>query len=294
MFELFVGLIGLVVTVMVIVAIFDIRKLLAAILKELRARPLTALLAALMLSTVGCVPALTSGGAAVKDYWRGSAVVVGCEDLGIVQAPGAYGGYMTNTVKNAAAARRANVVLYQKDGARGYKCDSTRQTEIPKQVVLDELALAPYLLSGSGSIAGQAFLKTRGGDVKYGAGNVITLEPAADYFAALNLQEQKLHVIGPDAEDWWVPAPGQDWKRYRRETQADGEGRFSFMGLPPGKYFARTKIEWYVPSTYGGHQSGGWVGKEVVVADGARSEVILSPPALPAAPFVQGLGPPLP
>jgi len=39
MFELFVGLVGLVVTIMVIVAIFDIRKLLAAILKELRARP---------------------------------------------------------------------------------------------------------------------------------------------------------------------------------------------------------------------------------------------------------------
>lgn len=40
MLELFVGLVGLVVAIMLIVAIFDIRKLLSAILKELRGRPL--------------------------------------------------------------------------------------------------------------------------------------------------------------------------------------------------------------------------------------------------------------
>ncbi len=45
----------------------------------------------------------------------------------------------------------------------------------------DDCAFAYAYLSGSGSLDGQAFLKTRGGDVKYAAGNPVVLMPVSPY-----------------------------------------------------------------------------------------------------------------
>jgi hypothetical protein len=43
---------------------------------------------------------------------------------------------------------------------------------------------AAFEQPGRGSIAGQAFLTTRGGDVKMGAGRTVTLDPATRYARA--------------------------------------------------------------------------------------------------------------
>ena len=41
----------------------------------------------------------------------------------------------------------------------------------------DPAEYAPFLEEGTGVVSGQAFMKTRGGDVKLGAGNTVTLDP---------------------------------------------------------------------------------------------------------------------
>jgi len=51
----------------------------------------------------------------------------------------------------------------------------------PHLVAFDEVDFLPYAGTGTGKIIGQAFLKTRGGDVKYGAGNEVMLVPNTPY-----------------------------------------------------------------------------------------------------------------
>jgi hypothetical protein len=131
----------------------------------------------------------------------------------------------------------------------------------------DEAAYAPYLVRGTASISGQAFLVQRGGGTVKAAGRMVTLDPAT--------------AVG---DDWWRKA-GKVWaRRYekpastafgaaRRTTTADADGRFRFADLPAGTYYLRTELTWEVP--YHGTQ-GGVVGRKVVVREGAAESVVLN------------------
>lgn len=89
-----------------------------------------------------------------------------------------------------------------------------------RQARFIESEYAPYASQGNGTLVGQAFLKTRGGDVKYAAGNEIILNPVTSY-----------------STEWFDVAirQGQDIAEgdarvqpFTRSTFADGEGRFEF------------------------------------------------------------------
>lgn len=130
-----------------------------------------------------------------------------------------------------------------------------------------ETAFAPFTSVGRATLAGQAFLKTRGGDVKYGAGNQVILVPAVDC-----------------AVSWWGSA-GRLWvgrftfpssfafQKSMRQTTSNGEGRFEFKNIPTGKYYLRTEVTWEVPSM--GIQ-GGLVGGVFDLADGEHKDLVLS------------------
>jgi hypothetical protein len=60
-------------------------------------------------------------------------------------------------------------------------CYSAPRTEMPRLVPFNEDEYLPYAGDGDATITGQAFLKTRGGDVKYGAGNTIFMNPVTSY-----------------------------------------------------------------------------------------------------------------
>jgi hypothetical protein len=120
-------------------------------------------------------------------------------------------------------------------------CTSS-QTPAPQQSAPAKLPpdlqaeYAAYAEPGTGSITGQAFLRTLGGEVRYGAGGTVTAEPATDW------------VIGLVERIGRLP-PHEALKPYRRTTRADAEGRFSFTDLPEGRWLLATEITWYVPST---------------------------------------------
>jgi hypothetical protein len=124
---------------------------------------------------------------------------------------------------------------------------------------------APYERSGTASISGQAFMKTRGGDVKYGAGNDVYLNPRTTYSTewyehAVKLQQR-------------LSPPDERTEKYSKVVTADGEGRFTFAGLPAGTYYIACSISWLVDAyTY----TGGAVSAVVTVGDAeAKTGVIL-------------------
>ena len=93
--------------------------------------------------------------------------------------------------------------------------------------------------SGTGVLRGQAFLKTRGGDVKYAAGNLVLLVPATTYTReALQYVEQPTIKVAIDPR----------LRKYSRSIKADGEGEFEFINLPSCSFIVDTVVSWEVPS----------------------------------------------
>ncbi|MBU1599373.1 hypothetical protein KKG61_04625 [bacterium] len=124
--------------------------------------------------------------------------------------------------------------------------------------------------SGSAVVKGQAFLKTRGGDVKMAAGNDVILNPVTSYS---NEWYEKYYIQGkplvePDSRVW----------NYVIRTVADGSGRFIFKNVPAGQYFVTTFVTWEAPTDYGGalQVQGGTVTKRITVNEGDEIEVIVT------------------
>lgn len=125
---------------------------------------------------------------------------------------------------------------------------------------------------GKGSVYGQAFLKTVGGDVKYAAGSVVSLCPESirEQFAI-----EAARAIR-DLEQVSVSA------QYCRHMKADAEGRFEFNGLGPGDYFVLTSITWQSPSEDGLRSNGGIAQESFTLKeDGETARVIVNGEELP-------------
>lgn len=125
--------------------------------------------------------------------------------------------------------------------------------------------------AGSATVTGQAFLKTRGGDVKTGAGNTIYLEPVTSY--------STFAYSYKDYRGQLTPAAPQ-LEQYKRSAIADATGRFTFKNVPEGKYYLSGRVTWEVPnfSQYGSYMStqGGDIWKTITVKNGEQLEVMLT------------------
>ena len=115
--------------------------------------------------------------------------------------------------------------------------------------------LTPYLEEGTSRFEGQAFLKTRGGEVRYGAGSEVIAVPATSC-----AREWWEAISGIQRDEVEIFPPNLDFLKATRRTIADGEGRFRFDGLAPGEYFVRTSVKWEIPGKYGASTQGGYVG----------------------------------
>lgn len=128
----------------------------------------------------------------------------------------------------------------------------------------DESEYRPYDQEGTSTICGQAFLKTRGGIVKFAAGNQITIDPVTSY-SSESLQLGTLSGMQLTPSD-------QRADTYTRFTRADGTGNFCFRKLPAGRYYVFTLIMWDTGIT----STGGWVHLNVPVRKGKTVKVILT------------------
>jgi hypothetical protein len=139
---------------------------------------------------------------------------------------------------------------------------------VQRTAVYDPREYAPYAGTGTGKITGQAFLKTVGGDVKYAAGNMITLHPVTsltrEWFEKMVVQGVPLGAGNPHSDD------------LRRLVQADAEGRFTFDHLPPGDYYVTTNLTWGVPTSIGVTPTGGIAHAKTHVVNGQTTQVIVT------------------
>lgn len=144
------------------------------------------------------------------------------------------------------------------------------QPAITAPLIMEELQ--PYLEHGDAEVSGQAFLKTRGGDVKLAAGNQVALLPDTPFMReGLTI----LQTTGAYPSNY-TPEIRKQLEPAIRRVIADAEGRFSFAGVPPGNYILQVRIVWEVPGYYGLTQTGGLVLKPITVKPGDSQVVMLT------------------
>lgn len=124
--------------------------------------------------------------------------------------------------------------------------------------------------TGTATVSGQVFLKTRGGDVKVGAGNPVILNPVTSYsrFA----YENRLDRAG-------LTAPDARLYKYMRETIADASGKFTFKNVPDGDYYVAGTVKW--EAVQGGAYphlatQGGVIWKPITIKNGESVEVMVT------------------
>lgn len=143
-----------------------------------------------------------------------------------------------------------------------------------------------YLSTGTGVIEGRAFAKRSGesvivegpmesmrlgDDVRVAAKQPVTLDPATPY-AMEWYQRYGNSIIRFEA----VPTDSL-FRRARRTTVTDENGRFRFEGLPPGDYILRTRISWMQPrDQFRAERRGGVAGTVIPLEAGEQKTVSLN------------------
>lgn len=147
---------------------------------------------------------------------------------------------------------------------------SLRALSMTRTASVDDYA--PYLKEGTATLTGQAFLSTRGGDVKKAAGRPVTLDPVTPY--ALEWYAQ----IGTNTDRFSDAPPDTLFRQARHVTTADADGKFRFANLPEGRYILRTTVTWEAPTgyRYSLQTQGGVVSEIVDLKNGESKEVIMS------------------
>lgn len=138
------------------------------------------------------------------------------------------------------------------------------------RIPFPEAEYAALATKGTATVRAQAFLKTRGGDVKTAAGEEALLNPVTTY------SQQWYDVSYVGGRDLKEGDPRQQPFIHRKV--ADAEGRFTFTDVPAGEYFVIARVVWDAPVGYQGAlvQQGGWVAKKIAVKDGEQVDVIVT------------------
>ena len=148
----------------------------------------------------------------------------------------------------------------------------TEPVEI-KRISFPESEYLSLPQSGSGKISGQVFLKTTGGEVKYGAGSKVWLNPKTSYSDQwYSIQQQNnFNIYGYGIKK--LNNPNIRISDFVKETQADGFGYFNFDNVPPGLYYLSSGVIW---QPIKGAPQGGLIVKIIKVVDDKEIEIMLT------------------
>lgn len=137
-----------------------------------------------------------------------------------------------------------------------------------ERIAFPEQEYASMPQTGTATVRGQAFLKTRGGDVKTAAGEEVLLNPVTSY----SKQWYNVSYLGGRA----LTEPDPRYAQHIRKTVADGDGRFTFSNVPAGRYYVVARVVWEAPTGYGLAAQGGYVAKEISLEGGETVDVIVT------------------
>jgi len=146
-------------------------------------------------------------------------------------------------------------------------CMTSAPTANPK-AAFDPADFAPYGKTGTAEVHGQAFLKTKGGAVKVGAGQTVTLIPATDFMKEVRALRDKGYQVPAMTKE-----VADSINQYCRKTVADAQGNFEFTGVPAGEYLIEVNITWLVTAY---RSTGGLVSKLITVKDGEKQKILLT------------------
>lgn len=119
---------------------------------------------------------------------------------------------------------------------------------------------------GRAVVSGQAFLRRNDGMVVYAAGSRVYLLPNTSYV-------REIAATASGAFGNARLANGdQRLVQYSKVTQANGEGRFSFLGVPDGSYLVVTNVVWMA----GNYTQGGDITQLVTVSNGQNVDIVMT------------------
>jgi hypothetical protein len=117
-------------------------------------------------------------------------------------------------------------------------CVVGSSTATAADVQFDAADFAPFAGDGPATLDGEAFAKTKGGELRTCMGETVFLIPAN----AFSISVINRFAFGtPVAKSWAGPAAP-----YWRESTCDSQGKFTFAGLPPGNWIAYGEVRWRV------------------------------------------------
>jgi hypothetical protein len=121
-----------------------------------------------------------------------------------------------------------------------------------------------------GSVHGQVFAKTVGGDVKTGAGEAVFALPATSYAR----EEVEASLLGKKL----IEPVDLRIGKWSHSATIDAGGNFHMDLLPSGTWIIYSKVIWWAPTgLYGSlEQQGGPIMKDVVILPGQNVEVFLN------------------
>ena len=111
-------------------------------------------------------------------------------------------------------------------------CVQTVAIDVP----FSEAEHAYAIAAGRSTVSGQAFMRRNDGIVVYAAGSPVLLLPRTAYTNEI-YRKATSATFGVNFTNM-----DQRLAKYSRKTTANGEGRFSFAGIPNGSYFVMTEV----------------------------------------------------
>ena len=135
----------------------------------------------------------------------------------------------------------------------------------------DPSAAAYVIEKGTGRIEGQAFLAREvGGPITPASGEVLLMPVTPYQTARMNLMYANSKSKPFGVNEFTNNPSG--FETYRRSTEADAEGRFTFTDVKAGSYYIIAPVSW----TADGQETGAYVYDQVAVTEGSTTTVSLS------------------